>query len=63
MTESLFDPLAYIRFHGGAVRLEERRILVTFEWATRGRREKCQQLVAAGKIKIEGKRFRLVKDG
>lgn len=77
--------LAYIRSQGGAVRLEEGRISVTFEWATRERREAChkvarrynallrlqldvgpgemprtaQQLVAAGKIRIEGRRYKV----
>jgi len=89
MPERMFDPLAYIKSHGGLVRLANDQILVTFDYASRERREKCrrvvvkyeklirlqldvgpgemartvQQLVAAGKIKIEGKRFRLVKDG
>jgi len=89
MPEPLFDPLAYIKSHGGVVRLEEGRVVVTFEWTSRERREACQrvavryerllrlqldvgpgemartvqQLVAAGRVKIEGKRYRLVKNG
>jgi len=85
MAERLFDPLAYIKSHGGIVRLEDGRILVTFEWATRERREDChrvarryerllrmqldvgpgerartvRQLVAAGRVLIDGGQFRL----
>lgn len=44
MPEPLFDPLAFIKSHGGLVRLDGGRIVVTFEWATRERREACHKV-------------------
>lgn len=34
MAELLFDPLAYIKSHGGLARLDNGLVVVTFEWAT-----------------------------
>lgn len=44
MAEPLFDPLAYIKSHGGLVRLEDGQVVVTFDYATRERREKCHKV-------------------
>ncbi len=41
---ALFDPLAYIRSHGGLVRLAEGQVVVTFDYATRERREDCHRM-------------------
>ena len=49
MPESLFDPLAYIKSHGGVVRLEEGKIAVTFDYATRERREACHRVARSYK--------------
>ncbi len=44
MPEPLFDPLAYIQSFDGHVRLAEGRIIVTFDHATRERREACHRV-------------------
>jgi len=44
LPETLIDPLAYIRSHGGIVRLAEGQVVVTFDHATRERREICHRV-------------------
>lgn len=44
MPEPLFDPLAYIQPHGGRIRLADDQILVTFDYASRERREACHRV-------------------
>jgi len=41
MAESLFDPFAYIKSHGGLVRIDDGQIIVTFARATREPCEAC----------------------
>lgn len=47
MTERLFDPIAYVRSHGGTVRLDEAgRVAVAFDRTSPARQAECRRLVA-----------------